>query len=144
MMSRGADVVLGLALMTVGFAISTYLLVAHYAHVPLACVNSGPIDCDAVTNSSFGLVPGTTLPVALLGMVFFALNSAVYLLAVIRPSPRVIVAHLGIATCGVFVAVYLVWAEIVVINRICEWCTAVHILVLVNFLIALRRAQTLL
>jgi len=36
---------------------------------------------------------------------------------------------------------YLVYAEIVRLRKIREWCTAVHVLILVSFLLALYRLQ---
>jgi uncharacterized membrane protein len=132
----------GLGLSTGGFLVSTYLTVAHYAHAPLACVNSGPVDCDAVTTSGFSVVLGTSFPVSLLGVLWFALNSNLFVMASTRAVPAVLLGHLAFAASGVLVALYLVYAELAVIHRICEWCTILHVLILGIFLIALRRAQT--
>ena len=39
------------------------------------------------------------------------------------------------------VVLYLAYVEIVVLRRICEWCTATHALVLLMLLLALRGLQ---
>jgi uncharacterized membrane protein len=132
----------GLALSTAGFLVSTYLTAAHYTHLPLACLNSGPVDCDAVTTSGFSVVLGSSFPISLLGVLWFAANSNLFVMASTRPLPAVLLGHLAFAASGVLVALYLVYAEVAVIHRICEWCTLLHVLILAIFLIALRRVQT--
>jgi hypothetical protein len=36
---------------------------------------------------------------------------------------------------------YLVYAEIVLLHTLCEWCTVVHVLTFATFLLALQRWQ---
>jgi uncharacterized membrane protein len=36
---------------------------------------------------------------------------------------------------------YLVWAELVPLHEICEWCTGVHILVFLSLLVTVTRLQ---
>jgi uncharacterized membrane protein len=117
--------------------------VAHYADVPLACLTAGPIDCGAVTSSSFSVVPGTGIPITILGLVWFGASAAAFGAVLRGDGPRWLpLAHFALAAAGLLVVLYLVYAEIVVINRICEWCTLVHLLVAATFLITLRRLQT--
>jgi uncharacterized membrane protein len=132
----------GVALSIAGLAISAYLTLAHYANAPLACVNTGAIDCNAVTTSSFSVVPGTQVPISLLGVLWFATNGVVFALAVARERRTVAIVQLAGAIAGVAVVLYLVYAEVTVIGRICEWCTLLHVLIVAIFLIALRRVQT--
>jgi uncharacterized membrane protein len=139
---RDATALAGVALAIAGVAISAYLTLAHYANAPLACVNTGAIDCNAVTTSSFSVVPGTAVPISLLGVLWFATNGVLFALAVARERRTVALIQLVGATAGVAVALYLVYAELVVIGRICEWCTFLHVLVVAIFVIALRRVQT--
>ena len=42
---------------------------------------------------------------------------------------------------GLVTALYLVYVEIVRLHALCEWCTAVHVLTLLSFLVAVYRAQ---
>lgn len=133
----------GLVLAAAGLAVCAYLTVAHYATVPLACVTVGAVDCGAVTSSGFSLVPGTVIPITIPGLLWFGTSFAAFWLESGESEPEWLpLAHFGLAAAGVVVVLYLVYAEIVVINRICEWCTIVHLLVLGTFLIALRRLQT--
>jgi uncharacterized membrane protein len=126
-----------------GLGIAVYLTIAHYAHAPLACVTTGPIDCAAVTSSSYSLVPGTDVPITLVGIAFFVLSGTFFALAAGGAEPAWLPSlHFGIAALALLAVLYLVYAEIVVINRVCEWCTLVHVLVLATFLITLRRVQT--
>src|SRR5579864_6691470 len=55
-----------------GLAISAYLAATHYfsAQVPLACATGGIVDCEQVTSSSESMIG--PLPVALLGLLWFA------------------------------------------------------------------------
>jgi uncharacterized membrane protein len=132
----------GVALSIAGLAISAYLTLAHYANAPLACVNTGAIDCNAVTTSSFSVVPGTQVPISLLGVLWFATNGVLFALAVARERRTVAIVQLAGAIAGVAVVLSLVYAEVTVIGRICEWCTLLHVLIVAIFLIALRRVQT--
>ncbi len=143
-MSGPSDRLAAIALLAslAGFAIAAYLTAAHYGGAPLACVGAGAVDCEAVTSSSYSLVPGTSLPVTIPGLLFFALDAALALSAVIRRVPTWLPpAQVALNASGLIVVLYLVYAEIVVIGRICEWCTAVHLLVLLLFVLSLRRLQ---
>ncbi len=128
-----------------GFGISVYLTVVHYAHVPLVCTTGGVVSCAAVTSSPYSVVPGTSVPITIPGMLWFVI---VGVLATIglrsayhgKPEPgwlRPTCALWGLA--GLVVVLGLVYAEIVLLHRICEWCTAVHALTLLVFLTALGR-----
>jgi uncharacterized membrane protein len=130
-----------LAIAAAGALIAAYLTIAHYASAPLACIGAGIIDCNAVTTSSFSLVPGTQIPVAAAGLVWFALLGAAAALALRSDETWLATALLVWCLAGVLVVLYLVYGELVVVNRICEWCTAVHVLVVAAFVIALRRVQ---
>ena len=144
MRARGEPLAwLGLVLSLVGIAISAYLTAAHYTGAPLACVTTGVIDCGAVTSSSFSLIPGTTVPIAALGVLWFAAMAALFAIAGFAAEPATLaVVQLAFATAALLGVLYLVHAEIVVINRVCEWCTLVHVIVLAIFFITLRRWQT--
>lgn len=137
---RGALVLLGCA---VGAAlVAAYLTLAHYAGAALVCVEGRLIDCAAVTSSSFSLVPGTDIPVALPGLGWALVSGVLAGLALRDDEPGwVAPAHLAWAAAALAVVLYLVYAELVVVHRICEWCTVFHVLVLVSFVAALRRLQ---
>jgi uncharacterized membrane protein len=143
MIVRGRFLLAGqLAAAVAGIGIAVYLTVVHYSDVPLACSTTGPVDCNAVTHSSFSVVPGTLVPITIPGLLWFAGGGLASLVGLARRSPRWLPgAQLGWAVLGLGAVLYLIYAEMVVIHRICEWCTGVHALVLLSFVLALRRWQ---
>ena len=124
-----------------GLAVSAYLTIAHYSNAPLACVNSGILNCDLVTRGSYGLVPFTTIPTALTGLVWFAVALALALRLQRRPSPRPALALVAWSFAGIATVLYLVYLELVVIHHVCEWCTVAHLSVAAILLLALSNAQ---
>ena len=103
-----------------GLAISAYLTLYHYAGVPLVCSAHGLVDCASVLNSQYAYVFG--LPLALYGVVFFIVEFAVLLR---RNSDGIALWNM----IGAGAVVYFVDIERMV-GHICEWCTAVHIIVI--------------
>lgn len=49
--------------------------------------------------------------------------------------------HAVWAGLGMLSVLYLVWAELVPLHEICEWCTGVHILVFLSLLVTVTRLQ---
>ncbi|HVD02167.1 MAG TPA: vitamin K epoxide reductase family protein [Candidatus Dormibacteraeota bacterium] len=140
MSGRPPALILVLAAAVAGAAISIYLTISHYQQLPLACATSSLLDCNAVTTSGYSLLPGTGIPVSLLGVVWFAVSGSLGVLALRRPHRLAwgsLLAAWGVV--GAAFVLYLVYAELVVIHRICEWCTAVHLLVVATLLAALTR-----
>jgi uncharacterized membrane protein len=130
-----------------GIAISIYLTVIHYAKIPPVCTTGGVVDCSSVLLSPYSLVPGTTIPVTIPGMLWFAVSGGLALAGLIawvrgqaEPAWRR-PALFAWAALGLLFVLYLVYAEIVRLHRICEWCTVVHLLTLATFLITFRRWQ---
>jgi len=130
-----------------GIAISIYLTVIHYAKIPPVCTTGGVVDCSSVLLSPYSLAPGTTIPITIPGMLWFAVSGGLALAGLIaRARGQAEPAWQRPALCawsaaGLLFVLYLVYTEIVRLHRICEWCTVVHLLTLATFLIALRRWQ---
>jgi uncharacterized membrane protein len=122
-----------LALAAVGLLVSGYLTVEHFtASTTLACPDTGVINCQKVTSSAQSKVLG--IPVAPLGLVFFAGMLVACLPAVWRMThPAVRLGRLAFAIVGVGFVVYLVYAELFILDAICLWCTAVHVLTVALF-----------
>ena len=141
----GAWFLLGAAV--VGLGIATYLTTLHYANVAPICTTGGFINCGSVLKSTYSVVPGTSIPVTVPGMIWFLVSGALALVGVrcarsgldepdwLRP------AHLIWCVLGLVPVLYFVFAEIVKLHELCEWCTAVHILVFLSLLVAIARAQ---
>jgi uncharacterized membrane protein len=134
-----------LAFAIAGILIAGYLTAVHYTPLPLVCSTTGLIDCAQVTSSAYSVVPGTTLPITVPGMGWFALSGALAVAALLRrgDAGSLRLTHLLWATLGLLAALYLVFIEIVRLHRICLWCSAVHLLLLASFLVALSRVQAL-
>jgi uncharacterized membrane protein len=122
---RLVAVVAGLA----GLAVSAYLTVLHFQGVVPGCPTTGPINCDAVLSSRYAVVGGTSVPTSALGIVWFGVSAVVW----IAGWRRAIYAWTG---TGLAFVIVLVFTEIVLLGAICLWCTAAHILVLAQVLIA--------
>ena len=123
---RLAAVLAGVA----GVAVSVYLTVQHYQGVVPGCPVVGPVNCDAVLSSKYAVLAGTSLPTSALGILWFVVASALWIGGWRGP----IYAWSG---AGLAFVIFLVFVEIVLIGAVCLWCTAAHVLVLAQFLIAL-------
>jgi uncharacterized membrane protein len=114
----------------VGLAGSVYLTVEHYTSPAiLACPEGRVIDCRTVTTSPQSVLFG--VPVALLGAVFFVVMVALTLPVAWRSErPGIRLARCGLAVAGVAMMLYLLYAELFLIDAICLWCTLVHVAML--------------
>lgn len=131
------------ALSLLGIAISIYLTSVHYANVPLVCSTTGLIDCASVLSSPYSVVPGTTIPITVPGLawclVMAGLAFASWRLWPQRQNLRI--AEFVWSLIGMLTVLYLVYAELVRLHRICAWCTALHVAILVIFLITILNLQ---
>jgi uncharacterized membrane protein len=140
-------VLAGLAL--AGLAISGYLTAAHGEKLPLVCPTNAIVNCASVTQSAYAVIPGTTIPIAVLGIVWFLISGVLSLvppaaaMAQDREPGWLRPAHFAWAGLGLLAVLYLAFVEIVRLHQLCEWCTAVHLLVLASFLLTLYRLQRL-
>lgn len=116
---------------------SAYLTFEHLTdNATLACSVNGVVDCAKVTTSPWSTFLG--VPVAPLGLVFFVVTLALCLPAVWRRAQRWLdLARFGWLTVGLGMALYLVWAEVYRIHAICLWCTAVHVVTFLLWVVVL-------
>lgn len=141
--SPAALLVVGIGVL--GLVDSAYLTLVHYSGGALACATGKVVNCDLVTRSSYGYVPLTSVPVSLAGVLWFLVCGALGIGLLARPrSVRLWALQLGWAGIGTGPVLYLVWAEIVPLGHLCEYCTAAHLLTLVTLLVALSRTLRLL
>lgn len=120
---------LALVLCVGGLGIASYMTVIHYTGELPFCSTNAVIDCESVTTSPESMVFG--IPVALLGLLYFVSMTVLCLPPMWNPANGTLrMARLaGIAT-GILFVVYLVSAELVLIGKICLWCTGVHVIVI--------------
>jgi len=118
-----------------GLGVSIYLTIAHFTESALAgCSESGLVNCTKVTTSAQSYVFG--IPVAVLGLAFF-----VFLVAIMSPwawrarRREVHLVRVAAMVAGIGMVLYLVYAELIIIGSICLYCTSVHILTFLLFVL---------
>lgn len=116
-----------------GLGVAGYLTYEHYTGSnSLVCSDKGIVNCLAVTTSTYSKITG--IPVADLGLVFFAVMLPLQLPYTWRRSEPIIRnVRLAWATVGLMSVLYLLYTELFRIDAICLWCTAVHILTFIVF-----------
>ena len=142
-MGRSRVQLLLLILSIVGIGIAIYLTAVHYENVPLICSSSGLVDCARVLSSSYSVVPGTTIPISVPGLLWCIVSGALAIAGLrLQPIPRWLrVGQFALSLSGILVVLYLVYVEIVRLHTICAWCTGLHVIILAMFLITLVQLQ---
>jgi uncharacterized membrane protein len=113
----------------IGLGLSIFLTISHFDNTVIenACpTGGGTINCLAVTTSAQSYFLG--IPVAILGL-------ATYLVMTVLNSPWawraknywLHVARFVISIVSMLFVFWLLYAELIIINHICEYCTAVHV-----------------
>jgi uncharacterized membrane protein len=128
----------GTVLSVLGLAVASYLTYEHYTgSKSLSCPAGkagGAIDCFKVTTSVYSKEMG--IPVAVLGLVFFVVMLVLQSPPLWRMARReVMAARLAWCGVGILSALKLVYDELFKIHAICLWCTAVHIITLLIFIV---------
>jgi uncharacterized membrane protein len=132
-----------LALSIVGLGIATYLTITHFDKVALVCSDNGTINCAKVTTSPQSEIVG--IPVAMLGLFFFVPMIALCLPVAWRSADRRIhLARLALAVTGVGMIIYLIIAELFIIKAICLWCSGVHLVTFILFVIIVTASPVVL
>jgi uncharacterized membrane protein len=119
----------------VGLGVAVYLTIAHYdTSVTLACSSNGAVNCEKVTTSAQSEVFG--IPVALLGLAYFVAMIPLQLPAAWRSGdPLVRFGRVAYCVAGIGFVCYLIYAEAMLIKAICLWCTAVHVVTFLIFVV---------
>ena len=124
------------ALSVAGFGISMYLTLDHFTGTLPVCSASGFIDCKAVTTSQYSYL--FHIPVALLGLLFYTALLVANFPAMWRVrSPVVVWGRLAMAVGGMCFVLYLLSRELFSIKAICLWCTGVHIVTFLVFVLVI-------
>src|SRR5689334_22505090 len=126
-----ATLVLALA----GLGVSIYLTIAHFTETALAgCSESGLVNCTKVTTSPQSYVFG--IPVAVLGLAFFVFCVAIMSPWAWRSSRREVhLVRIASLVVGIGFVLYLVYAELFTIGSICLYCTSVHVITFLLFVL---------
>jgi uncharacterized membrane protein len=119
-----------------GLGVSIYLTYAHYTESALAgCTETtGVVNCGKVTTSAQSVVFG--IPVAVLGLAFY-----VFMVAIMSPwawkarRREVGLLRLASVVVGIGFVLYLLYAELFDIGSICLYCTSVHVITFLLFVL---------
>jgi uncharacterized membrane protein len=127
-----------LALSLAGLGVSLYLTIAHYTTpTTLACPDTGIVNCEKVTTSPQSMLFGT-VPVALLGLLFYLFMTAVNTPRAWRANPPGLQrARLGSLIAGIAFVLYLIFTELFTLDAICLWCTSVHVVTFLLFVLVM-------
>ncbi len=118
-------------LAVLGLLVSIYLTVYHYSSsVPLACPDTGLINCASVLNSAYAYILG--VPLAVYGLVFFVVELVILNLR--YKDLKAVYNALGLVF--VFYFIYLEY----LIGHICIFCTTVHVTIVLLFILTLYDA----
>ena len=130
----------------IALAAAIYLTYQHYTQGKsfFGCAGKGFINCELVTTSPQSRFLG--IPVALLGLLFY-----VFLVPVMSPwawrlTGSSLVARwlpklrLAAMVVGIAMVIYLLYAELFMIRSICLYCTSVHIVTFLLFLLTMLAA----
>ncbi len=124
-----------------GLGVSVYLTITHYdTAVTLACSDKGVVNCGLVTTSPQSMVFGI-FPVAVLGLAFY-----VFLAVANSPwawrsrYPQVAMVRLASMIVGIGFVLYLLYTELFTLDHICLWCTSVHVITFLLFVLILISA----
>jgi uncharacterized membrane protein len=124
-----------------GLGVSTYLTIAHFTQATLAGCSetSGLVDCTKVTTSAQSYVFG--IPVALLGLLFYVFAVAIMSPWAWRAQRREIhLARIAAMVAGIGFVIYLLYAELFIIGNICLYCTSVHVITFLIFVLTMFSA----
>jgi uncharacterized membrane protein len=135
-------VITSFLLSVLGLAISTYMTVAHFEGAQiLTCPTNRVLNCAVVTTSPQSYFLG--IPVAILGLgnyvVMTALNSPWGWRAT---SYWLHVTRLVLAIGSMCFVLWLISAELLIIDHICLWCTAVHVVTFALLIVLLSVSPT--
>ena len=132
-----------LLLSLAGLGVSIYLTITHFDKVLLVCDTNATINCEKVTTSPQSEILG--IPVAMLGLLFFVPMILLCLPAAWRSADRRIhLARLVLSVTGVGMILYLIIAELFIIKAICLWCSGVHLITFILFVIIVTASPVVL
>jgi uncharacterized membrane protein len=128
------------ALALAGLGVSVYLTIAHFTESTLAgCSESGLVNCTKVTTSAQSYAFG--IPVAVLGLAFYLFAAAIMSPWAWRAARREIhLLRIASLVVGIGFVLYLLYAELFIIGSICLYCTSVHVITFVLFVLTVFAA----
>jgi uncharacterized membrane protein len=131
-----------LLLSIIGLAGSIYLTVSHFdSHISLVCPDQGP--CNRILTSNTSHFVG--IPVPVLGLAYFVPMTLLCLPAAWRSADRRIhLARLILSILGVGMIIYLLVEELFIIKALCVWCSIIHLVGFLLFVIVVTTSPAVL
>ena len=117
-----------------GLGIAAYLTYVHYAGGSTFCVAGGG-GCEKVQESEYAKVAG--VPVALLGLLAYA----GILATAVLPGPTAAAVGAAIAVAGVAFSAWLLYAQLALIDAVCQWCVANDVVITLAAIAAVWRLR---
>ena len=100
-------------LATAGAAVAGYLTYARYTDTTLVCATGG---CETVQRSEYAVLAG--IPVAVLGVLtYLVLLGTAFTRGQLSKATGAV-----LAISGALFAAYLLWAQVFLIDAVCQWC----------------------
>ncbi|WP_083733662.1 vitamin K epoxide reductase family protein [Actinomadura sp. CNU-125] len=119
-----------------GIGISGYLTITHYDDAALVCSATSTVDCHAVTTSDYASLLG--IPMPFFGLAFFVGFAVLITPWALRSQwPPLRWGRIASTALGVLFVVYLVTVELALLHKICLWCTGVHVIATLLFILVL-------
>jgi uncharacterized membrane protein len=126
-----------------GLAVSAYETWAHFngSHLAGCAIRAGStFDCTAVITSPQSMVFGV-IPVAILGLAFYVAAVPLFSPWAWRMQSRLLgLARLASVIVGMGFVVYLIYAELFQIGQACEYCSVVHAVTFLLFVLTVFSA----
>jgi uncharacterized membrane protein len=130
-----------LLLCALGLAGSIYLTITHFAHISLVCPENS--SCDRILTSNTSHFIG--IPVPILGIAYFVPMLILCLPFAWKASDRrVHLARLLLSVAGIAMVIYLFIEELFIIKALCVWCSVIHFIGFLLFLIIVTSSPMLL
>jgi uncharacterized membrane protein len=128
-----------------GLGVSIYETYVHFVtHAFYGCSGTGLINCEAVTTSAESYVGPSSfhVPVAVLGVLFFVFAGVPLMSPWAWQARRreIHLARLVSVVIGICFVMWLLYAELVIIGNICLYCTSVHVLTFLLFVLTVGAA----
>jgi uncharacterized membrane protein len=131
-----------LILSVIGLAGSVYLTISHFdTHISLVCPDTG--SCNRILTSNTSHFLG--IPVPILGLAYFVPMTLLCLPVAWRSlDRRVHLARLILSILGVAMIIYLFIEELFIIKALCVWCSVIHLVGFLLFVIIATASPALL
>jgi uncharacterized membrane protein len=128
-----------------GLGVSIYETYVHFVtHAFYGCSGGGLVNCEAVTTSAEAYVGPSSfhVPVAVLGVLFFVFAGVPLMSPWAWQAKRreIHLARLVSVCVGMCFVMWLLYAELVIIGNICLYCTSVHVLTFLLFVLTVAAA----